>query len=68
MRKFTLTLSIIFVILTFAGAIYVLVNHGQVNAGYACVPLVWALASLIAHWRVRKKKSPRCQGDENEQK
>ena len=32
-------LSIIFMILTFVGAGYVLINHGQVNAGYAVVPM-----------------------------
>ena len=35
-----LVLSIIFTILTFAGAIYVLTSHGTANAGYAVVPMV----------------------------
>ena len=39
MKKFALAMSIIFMILTFAGAGYVLSNHGQVNAGYAVVPM-----------------------------
>lgn len=46
MKKLTLALSIIFIILTFLGAGYVLVNHGEVNAGYACVPMVLALAFI----------------------
>lgn len=46
MKKLTLILSVIFIILTFVGAGYVLSNHGQVNAGYACVPMVLALASI----------------------
>lgn len=39
MNKFALVMSIIFMILTFVGAGYVLINHGQVNAGYAVVPM-----------------------------
>lgn len=46
MKKLTLVLSIIFIVLTFVGAGYILVNHGQVNAGYACVPMVLALVSV----------------------
>lgn len=45
-KKFTLTLSIAFIILTFIGAGYVLLNDGKVNAGYACVPMVFALISI----------------------
>jgi len=39
MNKFALVMSIIFMILTFVGAGYVLINHGQVNAGYAVIPM-----------------------------
>lgn len=53
MKKLTLALSIIFIILTFLGAGYVLVNHGEVNAGYACVPMVLALA-FISFYRKYK--------------
>lgn len=53
MKKITFVLGIIFVILTFVGAGYVLLNHGKVNAGYACVPMVFALASVAAY---RKNK------------
>ncbi len=53
MKKTALVLSVIFIILTFIGAGYVLYNRGQVNAGYAIIPLVFALAS-IAFYRNRK--------------
>lgn len=53
MKKTALALSIIFIILTFIGAGYVLYNRGQVNAGYAIIPLVFALA-FIAFYRNRK--------------
>ncbi len=53
MKKTTLVLSIIFIILTFIGTGYVLYNKGQVNAGYAIIPLLFALSS-IAFYRNRK--------------
>ena len=31
-------LTLIFIVLTFMGAGYVLINKGQVNAGYAVIP------------------------------
>lgn len=46
MKNLILVLNVIFIILTFVGAGYVLVHHGQVSAGYACVPMVLALASF----------------------
>lgn len=45
-KKLALILSIIFIILTFVGAGYILFNGGKVNAGYACVPMVLALIFL----------------------
>lgn len=39
MKRISLIISIAFMILTFIGAGYVLLNHGQVNAGYAIVPM-----------------------------
>ena len=36
-------MGIIFLIFTFIGGGYVLVNHGQVNAGYAVIPSLWAV-------------------------
>lgn len=46
MSKVALIMSIAFAVLTFTGAGYVLVNHGQVNAGYAVVPMVVSIAFL----------------------
>lgn len=53
MRKVALILGIIFLILTFVGGGYVLINHGQVNAGYAVIPLIW---TMICFGYYRKKK------------
>ena len=53
MKKLYLVLCVVFGILTFVGAGYVLTNHGQVNAGYACVPMVLTLAFLALY---RNKK------------
>ena len=45
MKKLTVLIifQIIFTILTFIGAGYVLINKGQVNAGYAVIPCVIAV-------------------------
>lgn len=53
MKKVTLVLSIIFLILTFVGVGYVLCNRGKVNAGYAVVPMVFTLV-CITFYRNRK--------------
>ena len=45
-KRLSLALSIGFIILTFVGAGYVLFNGGKVNAGYACIPMVFALISI----------------------
>lgn len=55
MKKLLLVLSIIFVILTFAGAGYVLLNKGTVNAGYACVPMIFTLMFIEAYRTKRAK-------------
>lgn len=47
MKKITLIASVIFIILTFVGAGYILLNGGKVNAGYACVPMIFALVSMF---------------------
>lgn len=46
MKRTALILGIIFLVLTFAGAGYVLMNHGQVNAGYAVIPALWTVICL----------------------
>ena len=43
-KKLFFILSIIFIILTLAGAVYVLTSNGKINAGYAVVPMSMALA------------------------
>lgn len=53
MKKVALVFSIMFIALTFVGAGYVLYNGGKVNAGYAVIPSVLALAS-ISFYRSRK--------------
>lgn len=45
-KKLALILSVVFIILTFIGAGYVLLNGGKVNAGYSCVPMLFALISI----------------------
>lgn len=54
MKKIALILGIIFLILTFIGGGYVLMNHGQVNAGYAVVPGLWAII-CFGYYRSRKQ-------------
>lgn len=56
MKKLLLILSIVFVILTFAGAIYVLINKGTANAGYAVVPMVMALAYSSSYKTFKSKE------------
>lgn len=41
--------------ITFVGAGYVLMNHGQVNAGSAVVPMVFAMAFLGIYRNIKKK-------------
>lgn len=53
MKKPALLSSIMFIILTFAGAGYVLLYHGKSDAGYAVVPMIFALSSFSLY---RKKK------------
>ena len=43
MKKAALILGVILLVLTFVGGGYVLINHGQVNAGYAVVPGIWTM-------------------------
>lgn len=41
--KIYFILLVIFTVLTFAGAIYVISNDGEPNAGYAVVPMMFGL-------------------------
>ncbi len=53
MKKVALPLCIIFLILALVGSGYVLYNAGEVNAGYAVIPMVFVLVSL-AFYRKRE--------------
>ena len=46
MKKAFLILTVVFGILTCAGIGYVLIRHGQADAGYACVPMVFTFVFL----------------------
>lgn len=54
MKQIVLIFGVIFLILTFIGGGYVLINHGQVNAGYAVVPGIWAMI-CFGFYRSRKR-------------
>lgn len=56
MKKFSLIMSIIFMLLTFAGAGYVLINHGTVNAGYAVIPMAFCLVWVGVYSGQNRKK------------
>lgn len=56
MKKLLLVLSIIFIVLTFVGAICVLTS-GAVNAGYAVIPMVITLACLTAYRAYKNKET-----------
>ena len=45
-KRLALVLSTVFIILTFVGAGYVFLNAGKVNAGYACLPMIFTLISI----------------------
>jgi hypothetical protein len=51
-KKIIWAMSIVFTILTFVGGGYVLLTGGQANAGYAVIPMLFALAARAA-WRRR---------------
>lgn len=56
MKKILLVLTVIFTILTFIGAGYVLASKGTVNAGYAVIPYIWTVICLSGYrWYKRKK-------------
>lgn len=53
MKKIVFLLCAIFIIMTFAGAGYVLFNKGSVNAGYAAIPMVFALAGIVFYRQLK---------------
>ena len=54
MKKIALILGIIFLVLTFIGGGYFLINRGRVNAGYAVVPGIWTMI-CFGYFRNRKQ-------------
>ncbi len=54
MKMIVLVFGVIFLILTFIGGGYVLINHGQVSAGYAAIPALW---TMICFGYYRRKKN-----------
>lgn len=57
MKKLLFVLSIIFIILTFTGASYVLTLGGTANAGYAVIPMVFALICSSGYRPYRDKSN-----------
>lgn len=57
MKKLFLILSILFTILTFAGAVYVLINFGTVNAGYAVIPMALTIACFSVYKSHKNKEN-----------
>ncbi|MDD3429977.1 MAG: hypothetical protein PHG02_08250 [Oscillospiraceae bacterium] len=55
LQKFLPVLAILFAGVTCIGAGYVLLNKGQVNAGYAVVPCVFTVALFSASRNLPKK-------------
>lgn len=53
MKTIILVLAVVSTVLTFVGIGYVIYNAGRVNAGYAVIPMVLALA-CIAFYRKAK--------------
>ena len=54
MKMAALILGIVFLILTFVGGGYVIINNGQANAGYAVIPALW---SVVCFEIYRRKSS-----------
>ena len=55
MKKILCMLSIIFTVLTFVGAIYVISTEGEANAGYAVIPMVFTLVFWAGSRNCKKK-------------
>ena len=54
--KIYLILSIVFVILTFLGAGYVLYNKGMVSSGYAIVPMLFGIIFQQLYSKSKKEE------------
>ncbi|EOS30233.1 hypothetical protein C804_03341 [Lachnospiraceae bacterium A4] len=53
LKKILFVLSIVFTILTFVGATYVLFNKGRVSAGYSAVPMLFAVLFITTYNKVK---------------
>lgn len=53
MKRILFVLSIIFIILTFAGAAYVILNNGTVNAGYAVIPMLFSITTSTCYRQIK---------------
>ena len=60
MKKLLLVLSILLTILTFAGAFYVFLSNGTANAGYAAVPMLFAIYSYQTEQQMQVMQQYRC--------
>lgn len=56
-RKLLFMLTILFIVLCFAGGGYVMLSGGQANAGYAVIPMVLALACFQGYQTLKKKEN-----------
>lgn len=56
MKIFLLVISIVFIVLTFVGAVFVLTSSSTANAGYAVIPMVFALISVAGYRGYTNKK------------
>lgn len=58
MKKIFLSFSIIFIVLTFVGAGYVFYTGGNANAGFAVIPMIWAIIFLVLYKNKKKTDHP----------
>ena len=54
LKKILFVLSVVFTILTFVGVGYVLLNKGQMSAGYSAVPMLWAVLFITTYNKIKK--------------
>lgn len=55
MKKVLFVLSVLFGIMCLIGAGYVLYTHGQANAGYAAVPMMFSVIFSQGYLALKKK-------------
>ncbi len=56
MKRILFVLTVIFIVLTFIGAGYVIASKETVNAGYAAIPGIWAVICMNGYRWYKKKK------------